>query len=54
LIDAQVENPHLLRSGAESWARSRFLTEVTARVAEPGRVGCWADAFGTLSLGDFG
>ena len=25
LIDAQVENPHLLRLGAESWPRAEFL-----------------------------
>lgn len=52
LIDAQVENPHLLRSGAETWPRDRFLAEVAARVTEPGRIGAWTAAFGTLSLHD--
>ena len=52
LIDAQVENPHLLRSGAETWPRDRFLAEVAARVAEPGRIGPWTAPFGTLPLRD--
>jgi leucyl/phenylalanyl-tRNA--protein transferase len=52
LIDAQVENPHLLRSGAETWPRDRFLAEVAARVTEAGRTGPWTAAFGTLSLHD--
>ena len=52
LIDAQVENPHLLRSGAETWPRDRFLAEVAARVSEPGRIGAWTAAFGTLPLHD--
>ena len=52
LIDAQVENPHLLRSGAEAWPRDRFLVEVAARVAESGRIGPWTAAFGMLPLRD--
>lgn len=52
LIDAQVENPHLLRSGAETWPRDRFLAEVAARVTESGRIGPWTAAFGTLPLHD--
>lgn len=52
LIDAQVENPHLLRSGAETWPRDRFLAEVAARVTEPGRIGAWTAAFGALTLHD--
>lgn len=52
LIDAQVENPHLLRSGAETWPRDRFLAEVAARVTEAGLTGPWTAAFGTLSLRD--
>lgn len=52
LIDAQVENPHLLRSGAETWPRDRFLVEVAARVAESGRIGPWTTAFGMLPLRD--
>lgn len=52
LIDAQVENPHLLRSGAETWPRDRFLAEVAAWVTEAGRTGPWTAAFGTLWMRD--
>ena len=45
LIDAQVENPHLLRLGARSWARARFLAEVRRLAALPGRTGPWCEAF---------
>lgn len=54
LIDAQVENPHLIRSGAESWPRERFLREVEARVAETGLIDAWTSAFGALPLHDLG
>jgi leucyl/phenylalanyl-tRNA---protein transferase len=54
LIDAQVDNPHLRRCGAEMWPRDRFVIEVTARVAEPGRIGPWTPAFGTLAMRDLG
>jgi leucyl/phenylalanyl-tRNA--protein transferase len=49
LIDAQVENDHLLRMGAESWPRARFLPEVRRLAARPGREGAWTEAFGTLA-----
>lgn len=52
LIDAQVENPHLLRMGGEILSRPGFLAEIAALTAAPGRIGTWRDAFGTLSLGD--
>lgn len=52
LIDAQVENPHLLRMGGESRPRTRFLAEIQPLTVAPGRMGSWRDAFGTLSLGD--
>jgi leucyl/phenylalanyl-tRNA---protein transferase len=52
LIDAQVENPHLLRMGAETWPRARFLVEVAAQVAEPGRIGAWSEAFDSLCMVD--
>jgi leucyl/phenylalanyl-tRNA---protein transferase len=52
LIDAQVENSHLMRSGAETWPRERFLREVAARVVETGLTGSWTSAFGTLVLRD--
>lgn len=50
LVDAQVENPHLLRCGAETWPRAHFLAAVAAQVVEPGRIGAWTAAFGTLPL----
>ncbi len=52
LIDAQVENPHLLRMGGETRPRTRFLAEIEPLTAAPGRIGSWRDAFGTLPLGD--
>jgi leucyl/phenylalanyl-tRNA--protein transferase len=46
LIDAQVENPHLLSLGAESWPRRDFLGAVAelVRAAEP--QGPWTTRFG--------
>ncbi len=52
LIDAQVENQHLLLSGAEIWPRDRFLAVVAAQVAETGPVGHWTEAFAALPLQD--
>ncbi|KAF1722733.1 leucyl/phenylalanyl-tRNA--protein transferase [Pseudoxanthomonas wuyuanensis] len=49
LIDAQVENPHLLSLGAESWPRSRFLAETRALVGQPAPVGAWTRSFGTMA-----
>lgn len=46
LIDAQVENDHLIRLGAERWPRDRFLTELAPLVGRPGRPGTWTCAFG--------
>ena len=48
LIDAQVENAHLLRMGATHWPRPRFLAAVRRLAAEPGLEGSWRDAFGRL------
>lgn len=50
LIDAQVENDHLLRLGAESWPRHRFLAEIAPLVVDPGRPGPWTAAFGTVPV----
>lgn len=49
LLDAQVENPHLMTLGAERWPRARFLDEVSrlAAVAEP--AGSWTERFGDLA-----
>lgn len=52
LIDAQVENPHLLRMGGERRLRTRFMAEIGPLTAAAGRIGSWRDAFGTLSLVD--
>ena len=49
LIDAQVDNAHLRRMGAEAWPRGRFLGEVRGLVARHGREGSWTDAFGELA-----
>ena len=46
LIDAQVENPHLVSLGAERLPRPAFLARVAALVDAPGRVGPWTEAFG--------
>lgn len=48
LIDAQVENEHLLSLGAESWPRDIFLQAVTALVAEAEISGSWTARFGAL------
>ncbi|MGA6180477.1 leucyl/phenylalanyl-tRNA--protein transferase [Stenotrophomonas sp. NPDC077421] len=49
LIDAQVENDHLLRMGAEHWPRARFLEVVRRQVAVPEPPGCWTERFGALA-----
>jgi leucyl/phenylalanyl-tRNA--protein transferase len=41
LIDAQVENPHLLRMGAEHLPRAAFLQHVRQAVRGDGREGPW-------------
>ncbi|MFC5578086.1 leucyl/phenylalanyl-tRNA--protein transferase [Lysobacter niabensis] len=48
LIDAQVENDHLLSLGAELWPRERFLSEVSALVSRPEPAGSWTTRFGAL------
>ena len=42
VIDAQVENPHLRRMGAEQWPRTRFLDHVHHAVRRDGPGGSWA------------
>ena len=54
LIDAQLDNPHLRRLGAESWPRSRFLAQSGLQVAAPGREGRWSTAFGVLEAAELG
>ncbi|HDS1019381.1 TPA: leucyl/phenylalanyl-tRNA--protein transferase, partial [Stenotrophomonas maltophilia] len=48
LIDAQVENPHLLRMGAEHLPRAEFLQHVRRAVRGDGREGPWTQAVGRL------
>ncbi|MEO7251418.1 MAG: leucyl/phenylalanyl-tRNA--protein transferase [Arenimonas sp.] len=42
LIDAQVENPHLLSLGARQIPRARFMRSVSELVQLPGRDGSWS------------
>ena len=52
LIDAQVENDHLLRMGATSMPRAAFLAEVARQVALPDAPGPWTDRVGALQVAD--
>ncbi|KAG0924784.1 hypothetical protein G6F64_015100 [Rhizopus arrhizus] len=52
LIDAQVENPHLLRMGAEHLPRAEFLAHVRQAVRGNGREGPWTRAVGRLPARD--
>jgi leucyl/phenylalanyl-tRNA--protein transferase len=49
LIDAQVENDHLLSMGAEHWSRERFLALVREQVRMDSTAGSWATAFGEMA-----
>jgi len=46
LLDAQVENPHLLSLGAERMARPAFLAAIASLTAQPGLAGPWQTVFG--------
>lgn len=48
LVDAQVENPHLLGLGAERWPRRRFLREAGALAGASQEAGDWRTRFATL------
>lgn len=50
LFDAQMETPHLVRMGARSWPRRRFLAEVRRLAALPGRPGPWTTAVGRIRV----
>lgn len=52
LIDAQVENAHLLRLGAESWPRARFVAAVDEFCRQPAEAGPWTRRFGLLPARD--
>ncbi|MDY0955577.1 leucyl/phenylalanyl-tRNA--protein transferase [Stenotrophomonas rhizophila] len=49
LIDAQVENDHLLSMGAEHWSRERFLALVREQVRMDATVGSWTTGFGEMA-----
>jgi leucyl/phenylalanyl-tRNA--protein transferase len=49
LIDAQVENPHLLSLGAETWPRPDFQSRMEALVAAPWPTQSWTSGFGNLA-----
>jgi leucyl/phenylalanyl-tRNA--protein transferase len=44
LLDCQVETDHLLRMGARSIPRERFLAELEEALSRGGRPGSWRDA----------
>ncbi|NUO74643.1 MAG: leucyl/phenylalanyl-tRNA--protein transferase [Lysobacter sp.] len=48
LLDAQVENAHLLSLGAQLWPRPRFLAAVAELVSADVAPGPWTAAFGEL------
>lgn len=48
ILDAQVENDHLLGLGAELWPRDRFLDALARQTSLPGAPGSWTQRFGTL------
>ncbi len=52
LIDAQVENPHLLRMGAEHLPRAAFLQQVRRLTYEPGQPGSWTRGFGDVAAAE--
>lgn len=52
LLDAQVENPHLLSLGARRMPRAAFLERATALAALPGAPGPWTAAFGEPAARD--
>lgn len=52
LIDAQVDNDHLRRLGAEAWPRPRFIAAVEALSRETADAGPWTTRFGQLSARD--
>lgn len=49
LIDAQVENPHLVSLGARLMRRDRFLGQVQALTALPAPADQWTQRFGVLT-----
>lgn len=54
LIDAQVENSHLVSMGAASLPREHFLVAARALAAMPGQSGSWNQWFGQLPAWSLG
>jgi len=52
LLDAQVENDHLLSLGAELWPRPVFLDAIATLVAQPGWTGPWTGHFGEMAASE--
>jgi leucyl/phenylalanyl-tRNA--protein transferase len=49
LIDAQIENPHLMSLGAERMSRTEFAVQVARLTSMPAAAGAWGTGFGELS-----
>jgi leucyl/phenylalanyl-tRNA--protein transferase len=49
LLDAQVENPHLMRLGAQRMPRAAFSSAVQGLAREPGHIGSWTALFGRVT-----
>jgi len=52
LLDAQVENPHLLSLGARLMDRDAFLARIGELGAQPAEIGAWTREFGVLQATD--
>lgn len=50
LMDAQVENPHLIRMGATAMPRDAFLAHTHQAVRLAGPQGSWADRVGRVQI----
>lgn len=48
LVDAQLDNPHLRRMGAEAWNRGQFLAAIAPLVAADAVPVDWRERFGEL------
>lgn len=46
LLDAQVENPHLMRLGAQRLPRADFLQQVRLQVGQAALPGSWSERYG--------
>lgn len=46
LLDAQVENPHLMRLGAQRLPRAEFLQQVQLQVVQAAAPGSWSKRYG--------